>query len=48
MEDWENYLILGGSINLKNMKALHKKGINKFLLGSALHSGQIMHPFKLN
>ena len=33
MEGWEDYLILGGGINLKNMKDLHLKGINKFLLG---------------
>ncbi len=46
MEGWEDYLILGGGINLNDMEKLHQKGINKFLLGSALHSGQIIHPFK--
>jgi phosphoribosylformimino-5-aminoimidazole carboxamide ribotide isomerase len=48
MEGWENSLILGGGINLDDMKALQEKGITKFLSGSALHSGQIKHPFKLN
>ncbi len=47
MEGWEDYLILGGGINLKNIKILYQKGITKFLLGSAIHSGQIMHPFQI-
>jgi len=46
MKNWEDYLILGGGINLNDMEKLHQRGINKFLLGSALHSGQIIHPFK--
>jgi phosphoribosylformimino-5-aminoimidazole carboxamide ribotide isomerase len=48
MEGWEDYLTLGGGINLKNMETLQKRGITKFLLGSALHSGKIIHQFKLN
>ena len=48
MDGWEDCLILGGGINLNDIETLHQRGINKFLLGSALHSGKIMHPFKLN
>jgi phosphoribosylformimino-5-aminoimidazole carboxamide ribotide isomerase len=44
---WENSLILGGGIIPEDIVPLQKKGINKFLLGSALHSGQILNPFSI-
>ncbi len=41
---WES-LILGGGITPEELETLKKKGINKFLMGTALHSGQLPHPF---
>lgn len=42
---WEEALILGGGIIPQDLEILQERGITKFLLGSALHSGQILHPF---
>lgn len=44
---WESSLILGGGITPEDMNPLKKQGITKFLVGSALHSGKILHPFDL-
>lgn len=41
---WES-LILGGGITPEELETLKKRGINKFLMGTALHSGQLPHPF---
>ncbi|OPY24358.1 MAG: Imidazole glycerol phosphate synthase subunit HisF [Methanobacterium sp. PtaU1.Bin242] len=41
---WES-LILGGGITPEELETLKKRGINKFLMGTALHSGQLPYPF---
>lgn len=43
---WEDSIILGGGITPEELETLQKRGIKKFLVGTALHSGQLQHPFK--
>jgi phosphoribosylformimino-5-aminoimidazole carboxamide ribotide isomerase len=47
LKGWENSLILGGGIIPEDLVTLQKGGITKFLVGSALHSGQISDPFSI-
>ncbi len=37
----EKSLIMGGGIRKEDLKELQKRGLNKFLIGSALHSGKL-------
>lgn len=43
--EFKDSLILGGGITPEEVYDLQKSGINKFLVGSALHSGKIPDPF---
>ena len=40
-DGWEDSLILGGGITPEEIKNLNRKGLNKFLIGTVLHSGKI-------
>lgn len=40
-EGFKDSLILGGGVKPDDLKDLHNRGVKKFLIGSALHSGKI-------
>lgn len=41
VREWTDSLIIGGGINPEDIVTLQNIGINKFLIGTALHSGRI-------
>ncbi len=40
-KEFEDKIIIGGGINLKNLAELKKQGLKKALIGTSLHSGEI-------
>jgi len=46
-KEFGDSLILGGGITPEEVYDLQKRGINKLLIGSALHSGKISDPFEI-
>ena len=42
----ETSIIIGGGIRDEDIDAISKSGVEKFLVGSALHKGKIRHSFQ--